>query len=157
MAPDSVNLVDKNDAGRALLALLEHVAHAAGTDADKHLNEVGARDGEERHPGLAGDGAGKEGLAGSGRADEKHALRNLAPQALEALRVAEELHHLFQLLSRLVDPGDIGEGDLPLALGQEPGAGLAKAHGPPPAGLHLAHEEDPHPDEEEHGEPRDED
>jgi len=57
MAADRVDLVDEDDAGRVLLALLEHVAHAAGADADEHLDEVRAGDGEERHVGLAGDGA----------------------------------------------------------------------------------------------------
>src|SRR5206468_8435382 len=54
---DSVDLVDEDDAGRVLLALLEQVAHAAGADADEHLDEVGAGDAEERNTCLAGDGA----------------------------------------------------------------------------------------------------
>ena len=57
MAADRVDLVDEDDAGRVLLGLLEHVAHARGADADEHLDEVGAGDREERHLGLAGDGA----------------------------------------------------------------------------------------------------
>jgi hypothetical protein len=44
MTADCVDLVDKNDARRRLLALLEHVAHTARTDADKHLDEIGAAD-----------------------------------------------------------------------------------------------------------------
>ena len=39
---DGVDLVDEDDAGRVLLALLEEVAHAAGADADEHLDEVRA-------------------------------------------------------------------------------------------------------------------
>src|SRR6202043_2137696 len=67
MPADRVDLVDEDDAGRVLLALLEHVAYPAGADADEHLDEVRARDGEERHVGFAGDGAGEQGLAGAGR------------------------------------------------------------------------------------------
>jgi hypothetical protein len=37
---DGVDLVDEHDAGRVLLRLLEHVAHAARADADEHLDEV---------------------------------------------------------------------------------------------------------------------
>src|SRR3546814_18661430 len=59
MAADGVDLVDEDDARRVLLALLEHVAHAAGADADEHLDEVGARDREERPLGLTGDGLGQ--------------------------------------------------------------------------------------------------
>ena len=44
MAADRVDFVDEDDAGRVLLGLLEHVAHAAGADADEHLDEVGTGD-----------------------------------------------------------------------------------------------------------------
>ena len=69
MAADRVDLVDEDDAGRVLLGLLEHVADAAGADADEHLDEVRARNGEEGDVGLAGDGAGEQGLAGAGRSN----------------------------------------------------------------------------------------
>jgi hypothetical protein len=36
---DGVDFVDEDDARRILLGLLEHVAHAAGADADEHLDE----------------------------------------------------------------------------------------------------------------------
>jgi hypothetical protein len=57
MAADRVDLVHEDDAGRVLLRLLEEVAHARGADADEHLDEVRARDREERHARLAGDRA----------------------------------------------------------------------------------------------------
>ena len=96
MAADRVDLVDEDDARRVLLGLLEHVAHAAGADADEHLDEVGARDGEERHVRLAGDGAGEQRLAGAGRADQQHAARDAAAEPLELLRVAQELDDLLR-------------------------------------------------------------
>ncbi len=68
LAADGVDLVDEDEARGALAALLEHVAHARGADADEHLDEVGARDAEEGHVGLARDGLGEEGLARSRRA-----------------------------------------------------------------------------------------
>src|SRR5690606_29296099 len=40
MATNGVDLVDEDDAGGVLLGLLEHVADAAGADADEHLDEV---------------------------------------------------------------------------------------------------------------------
>ena len=67
MAADGVDLVHEDDAGRVLFRLLEEVADAAGADADEHLDEVRAGDREERHPGLAGNGAGEQRLTGSGR------------------------------------------------------------------------------------------
>ena len=73
--PDRVDLVDEDDAGRMLLGLLEHVADAGRADAHEHLDEVRARDREERDVGLAGDRAREQGLAGAGRPDQQHALR----------------------------------------------------------------------------------
>ncbi len=156
MAADGVDLVDEDDARGALLALLEHVAHARGADADEHLDEVGARDRKERHVRLAGDGAGEQSLAGARRADEQTALRDAAAEALELLRVLEELDDLLKLLLRLIDAGNIGEGDAAGLFGQKPRPRFAEAHGLAAAGLHLPHEENPDADQEQHREPGDE-
>ena len=157
MPPDGVDLVDEDDAGRVLLALLEHVAHPARADADEHLDEIGARNGEERHVRLARDGAREQGLAGPGRPDQQDALRDLAAEALEFLRVLEEIDDFLELLLGLVDAGHVLEGHPPEALGQKPRAGLAETHRLAAAGLHLAHEEYPHADQQQHREPRDQD
>ena len=115
MAADRVDFVDEDDAGRVLLGLLEHVAHAASADADEHFDEVGARDGEERHIGFAGDGAREQRLAGAGRADQQRALRNLAAEALEFVRVLQEVDDLDEIFLGLIDAGDVLEGDAALA------------------------------------------
>ena len=127
MTADRVDLVDEDDAGRVLLRLLEHVADAGGADADEHLDEVRAGDGEERHVRLAGDGAGEQRLAGAGRADQQHAARNASAEALELLRVAQELDDLLEVFLGLVDAGDILEGDAAMGLGEELGLRLAEA------------------------------
>ena len=114
--------------GARLLGLFEHVAHAAGADADEHLDEVRARDGEERHARLARDRAGEQRLAGAGRADQQRALGNLAAEPRELGRVLQELDDLLQLLARLVDAGDVVEGDLAFLLRQHLRAALAEAH-----------------------------
>src|SRR4029079_18092031 len=88
MPADGIDLVDEDDAGGILLGLLEHVAHARGADADEHLDEVGAGDGEEGHVGLAGNGACYQRLAGAGRANQQSAARNTAAKPLELLRIA---------------------------------------------------------------------
>ena len=88
MAADRIDFIDEDDAGRVFLGLLEHVAHAAGADADEHFDEIGTGDREERHIGFAGDGARQQGLAGARRADQQHALGNAPAQALEFLRIA---------------------------------------------------------------------
>ena len=84
---DGVDLVDEDDAGRVLLALLEQVAHAPGAHADEHLDEVRPADREERHVGLTRDRAGQQRLAGSRRAHQQHALRDAAAELLELLRL----------------------------------------------------------------------
>ena len=103
VAPDGVDLVHEDDAGRVLLGLLEEVAHARGADADEHLDEVRAGDREERHARLAGDGAREQRLAGARRPVEQHALGDARAERLELLRVLEELLDLVELLDRLVD------------------------------------------------------
>src|SRR5262249_13862847 len=140
---DRVDLIDEDDARRVLLALLEHVAHAGRADANEHLDEIGAGDGEERHIRFTGNGARQQRLAGAGRADQQHALRDLAAEALEFLRVLQVLDDLLELLFGLVDAGDVVEGDAPDFLGEEARAALAEAHGPAAAALHLPHEEHP--------------
>ena len=151
MAADGVDLVDEDDAGRVLLRLLEHVAHARGADADEHLDEVGAGDREERHLGLARDGARQQSLAGAGRADHQHALGNLAAELLELARVLEEVDDLADFLLGLIDARDVRERDVDLVFAEQPRAALAEGHGPAPAGgaLHLPQHVDEHQDQQQ--------
>ena len=157
LAADRVDLVDEDDAGRVLLALVEEVADARGADADEHLDEIGAADGEEGHVGLAGHGPGQQGLACPRRADEQHALGDAAAEPLELARLLEELDDLAELGFGLLDAGDVLEGQLLLLAGEELGPALAEGHGLVAAGLHLAHHEDPEEDHQEYREPADED
>ncbi len=143
MAADGVDFIDEDDAGRVLLALFEQIADAAGADADEHFDEVRTGDGEERNAGFAGDGAGQQRLAGSGRTDQQHALRNAAAELLELLRLAQEFDDLLQLFLGFFDAGDILKRDLLLLRGMQARAALAEAEGLVAAALHLAHHEDP--------------
>ena len=115
MTPDRVDLVDEDDAGGVLLALQEEVAHARGADAHEHLDEVGAGDREERHARLARDGPREQGLARARRADQEHALGDSPAEPRELLRVAQEGDDLLELDLRLLDAGDVLEGDAVLA------------------------------------------
>ena len=153
MAADRVDFVDEDDARRVLLRLLEHVAHAARADADEHLDEVGARDGEERNVGLAGDRAREQRLAGAGRTDQQHAARNAAAESLELARVAQELDDLLQVELGLVDAGDVLERHAAMRLGQQLGAALAKAERLAARALHLPRQKDPHADQGDEGQP----
>ena len=112
VASDRIDFIDKNEAGGAFAALFEHVTDARGADPDEHFDEVGSADAEERDIGLAGDGAGEEGLAGAGRADHENAFGDAAAELLEFFRIAEEVNQFGDFFPRLFDPGDILEGDL---------------------------------------------
>jgi hypothetical protein len=138
MAADRVDFVDEDDAGRVLLGLLEHVAHAAGADADEHLDEVGTGNGEERHVRLAGDRARDQRLAGARRADEEHAARNASAQALEFAGIAQEFDDLLQILLGFVDAGDVVKRDAAMRFRQQLCARLAEAERLAARPLHLA-------------------
>ena len=158
LAADRVDFVDEDDAGRMLLGVLEHVAHAGRAHADEHFNEVGTRDAEERHLGLAGDGLGQQRLAGTGRADHQHAARNATAQLLELARVAQEVDQFLDVFLGFVAAGHVHEGDLVGVLVKHAGARLAEAErAATTAALHLAHEEHPDADQQQHGEPGHED
>ena len=127
LAADRVDLVDEDDARRVALGLVEQVADAARADADEHLDELGARDGEERHAGLAGDGPGHQRLAGARRADEQHAARDARAERVELLGVLQELDDFLELRLGLVDAGDVGEGHDRLVAEEHARPALAEA------------------------------
>ena len=149
MAPDRVDFIDEDDAGGVLLALLEKVANAAGADADEHFNEVRAGNREERNVGFAGNRAGQQGLAGSRRADEQHALGNASAELLEFLRILQEVDDFVKLFLGFVDSGDILEGGFLLLRGEQARAGLPEAQRLVPARLHLLHHENPEEDQKD--------
>src|SRR5919109_1350418 len=84
---DGIDLVDEDDAGSVLLALLEQVAHAAGAHADEHLYEVGTGDRKEGNVGFTGDGAREQSLPCAWRAHHQNAFGNAAAEFLKFLRL----------------------------------------------------------------------
>ena len=109
--PDGVELVDEDDRRGVLGRLLEEVAHTRRADADDGLDELGGRDREERHAGLARDRLREQGLAGSGGARKQYPTRDPRPERLVFLGVLEEVDDLGELFLRVVDPRDVVEGD----------------------------------------------
>ena len=153
MTTDGVDLVDEDDAGRVLLALLEEVAHAGGADADEHLDEVRAADREERNVGFASDGARQERFAGSRRAHQQDALGDPAAELLKLLRLLQEVDDLLELFLRFIDAGHVTERDFLLCRRGELGLALSKRQRLVAAALNLAHEEDPEPNHQENRRP----
>ncbi len=141
MTAHRINLINEDDAGRVLFRLIEHVAHAARADAHKHFNEVGTRNGEERHIRLTRNGAGEQCLTGARRTNKQRAFRDLAAEALELHRVFQIFDDFLKLFLGFVDARHIVKCDPALTLGQQFRARLAKAHGLAARALHLAHDE----------------
>src|SRR5262249_46159529 len=79
--------------------------------AGDHLDEVRSAREEERHLGFAGNRAREERLAGAGRSDQQHTLRNPSADRREALRLAQEVDDLFHFFLRFVDAGHVFERD----------------------------------------------
>ena len=118
-----VDLVDKHDAGRIFLGLLEQVSDTGCTDADKHFNKVGAADRKERHSRFTRCRPRHVGFSGSRRADQQDSLGDSRADLLIFPRILEEVHDLFKFLLLLLQTCDIREGNhLPVALIQ---SGLA--------------------------------
>ena len=144
LAADRVDLVDEDDRLAHPAGLLEQVADAAGADADEHLHEVGTGDRQEADAGLTGDGAGEQGLAGAGRADEQHALGDAGADLAEPLGHAQEVDDLGDLLLDAFVAGDVGERGRRLVGRVGLGLALADRHHV----AHLAGGTALHPDEE---------
>src|SRR5688572_17799442 len=109
MAADRVYLIDKDYARRVLFPLFEEVAHTARTNADEHFDEIGARDREERDVGLTGDGLSQQCLTCSRRPHHQNALRDLAAELLEFLRIFQKFDDLLQFFLRLINTGNVLE------------------------------------------------
>ena len=142
LTTDSVNLIDEDDAGRVLAALLKHVTDASRTDTDEHFNEVGATDRKEGHLGLASDCFGQKCLTRTRRADHEHTFRNLTANALEFLRILEEIDDLRDLLLSLITTRNIFEGGRVFLAGEHLSFAFAKAHSSLTSTLELTHEEE---------------
>ena len=109
--PDGVELVDEDDRRRVLARLFEELADPRRAEAGEHLDERGGALRVEARARLVRDGLRGERLAGAGRPVEEDPLRHARAEPLEALRVAQEVDDLLQLLLRLVEPGDLVPGD----------------------------------------------
>ncbi len=154
LAADRVNFINEDDARRVLLGVLEHVADAGRAHPHEHFNEVRTGNAEERHLGLAGDGARQQGLTGTRGTDHQHAARNAAAELLEFGGIAQEVHQFLDVFLGFVAARHVSESDTVGVFIEHAGAGFAEIEGPAlAAALHLAHEEHPDPDQQQHREP----
>src|SRR2546425_55145 len=85
ISSDCVDFIYKEDARGVLLALLEQIANARGTHADKHFDEIRSADREERNIGLARDCAREKCFSSTRGAEEQYTSRNPSAKLLELL------------------------------------------------------------------------
>ncbi|MNM25767.1 hypothetical protein D3C81_362210 [compost metagenome] len=154
LTTDGVDFIDEDDARCRFLRLLEHIAHTGSTHTDKHFHEVGAGNGEERHFCFTRDGFRQQGFTGPRRANHQHAFRDLAAQLLEAARLAQVFHQFAHFFFCFIATGNVGKSGFDLVFRQHTGLALAEGHRAlAAAALHLPHEEDPNPNQQQHREP----
>ena len=141
-----VDLIDENDTRGVLLGLLEQVSDSGCADADKHLNEVGAADGKERHARFSCSRLGDIGFTGSRRSYQQDSLRDPRTQAVILGRVLEEIDDLLQFFFFFFQAGYVIEGDLLLISLLKLRPAFAKGHRLA-AAIALLHDE---PEQEDH-------
>ena len=109
LAAHSVDLIDKDDAGRIALGSVEKVTHAGSAHAHEHFDKVGSAHGEKGHARLARNAACKQCFAGSGRSQKQNSFGNLSAQPLELLGILEKLYYLFELGLGFVEACGVGK------------------------------------------------
>ena len=134
-----IDLIDEDDRRGLGLGLLKEVTHTAGADTYEHLDKVGTRDAKERHARLAGNSLGQQRFTGARRANQQHATRDLGAQLAIAIRIAQKVTDLLELLDCLVHAGNVFKLDLGACGLVGLGVGLAKLHVPVVGAHHLAH------------------
>ena len=137
----SIDLINKDDAGHGLFGLVEQIAHAGCTHADVHLHKVRAGDGVEGHTGFTSTSTGQQGLTGTRRAYQQHAMRDTGTQRIELIRALEELHNFLEFLFFLVLTGHIGKGGSLFVLVLVLYLGLAHVHDAAATGAATHHGE----------------
>src|SRR5688572_23321614 len=150
MTSHGIDLIDKDDARRILLSLFEKIADTRSANANEHLDEVRAADGKERDIRLAGNRACQQRFSGAGRANKKDAFGDAAAQFLKLLGFLQEVDNLLQFFFGLVDARDIFKRNLLLMCRQQACAALDEGKRLVSSALHLAHEEDPEAEDEQH-------
>ena len=114
---DGVDFVDKDDARRLFFSLLEEVAHAAGADTYEHLDKVRTAQREERNLRLSGYGLGEEGLTGSRRPAQQHALWDFTTEVGVFFGVLQEVDDFEDFVFGSVEASNVFERGFHCAVG----------------------------------------
>src|SRR5579875_3380698 len=110
LAAHGIDFINKDDARGRLPRLLKEIAHPAGPHSNKHLNKFGCAHIEKGDLRLACDRLCQQCFAGSRRANQNNTTRNMRSQAIKSLRAAQELYHLFEFSTHLIDARHVRKG-----------------------------------------------
>src|SRR6266511_2658800 len=145
---ERVELVDEYNARRMLHRLSKQITNPRRSDANEHLDEIGAGDAEKRHAGLAGDGTRQQGLSRARRTDEQDSLRDAAAEPLIFLWGPQKLDDLSQLLLSLVYSFNVGKRHSGFFLDVDFRFALADLHQAAAGGAHFAEQKVPDQEKE---------
>ena len=119
MPTNRINFIDENNTGSILLSLFEHVTNTARTDTNKHLDKIGARNGEERYICLTSDSLCEQGFTCSRRPNKQNTLWDFTAKSLKLPGIFQEFDNFFELGLCFIDTGHILKGDSALMFGQQ--------------------------------------
>src|SRR2546421_731561 len=108
-APNSIDLINENNAGGVLACLLKQIAHTAGSHPDEEFDKVGRARAEERHSCLSGDCTRQQGLAGTRWANQQDTPGDMRSDLDVALWVTQEVDHLTKFHLGLINTCHIPE------------------------------------------------
>lgn len=112
LAAHGVNFVNEDNRRSGFLGVFEQVAHTACAYAHEHFNELRTGNAEERHLGLARNGARQQGLARTRGAHQQAAARNFRTQRTVLVGIHQEVFDFLEFFDRFIFACHIGEGDI---------------------------------------------
>ena len=130
-APSSgncVNLINKYNTGRVLLAFLKQISYTGSTHTYEHLHKIRTGDREKRNARFPCHGFCQESLTCSRRAYEKNTLGNSGTYFHILLGTFQEIHDLPKLLLLFLKPCHILKGNALLTVHRHFGTALAEIH-----------------------------
>ena len=111
---DCINLINENNTGSLFPCLLKQIPHPAGTNTNKHFNEIRTRHREKRHLSLTCHGLGQQGFSCSRRTDQQCAFWNFTTQGCILFGEFKEIYDFHHFLFCFIQSGHIGKCDVNL-------------------------------------------
>ena len=112
MTANSINLIDKDNAGSIFLALHNQITNPTGANANKHFDEVRSGDRKEWYASFTGDGSAQQSFTSTWSTDQQNTFRDTATEAREFFRIFQKGDDFFKFIFGFVNTGHVVKGDL---------------------------------------------